>query len=123
MSQTHEAWTAEDDARLLDMKRQRMSVVDIADCLGRTVNAVNLRMCVLRRRGAAPQTKKKMGNEKKEPCVLERPIKDAKTALEIVRELVSYATSDEDKLTEGLLSLGQLHAIMRRLVDDLEAIK
>lgn len=55
MAVRSDAWTPEEEARLIEMKQGGMSVVDIADCLGRTTNAVNFRICVLKRKAQERQ--------------------------------------------------------------------
>ena len=42
-------WTPEEDARLVELRQSGMKNQDLADALGRTVNAVNLRLCILKR--------------------------------------------------------------------------
>lgn len=43
-------WTPEEDARLVELRQSGMKNQELADALGRTVNAVNLRLCYLKRK-------------------------------------------------------------------------
>lgn len=53
---------------------------------------------------------------------LERPLRDAKTVLHTVHDLIAMLHADEDRKVDGILAFGTLLADAQRLVEDLEEI-
>ena len=53
---------------------------------------------------------------------LERPLRDAKTVLHTVHDLIAMLHADEDRKVDGILAFGALLADAQRLVEDLEEL-